>query len=78
MTDLVCEECREQVAEDAGRCPHCGYDPGQERMAIARRSAIGGFLCLITVILAPLTPVLWTVSLWYNITSSSATVGVEP
>lgn len=47
-------------------------------MAIARRSAIGGFLCLITVILAPLTPVLWTVSLWYNITSSSATVGVEP
>jgi uncharacterized paraquat-inducible protein A len=45
-----CAECRESLAEDADRCPNCGYHPHAELRNKAKWNAIIGTVLSITVI----------------------------
>lgn len=54
MTELVCERCRESVADAAKNCPHCGYNPiAEAKQSVKWTGRIGALLCL-TVIGVPL------------------------
>ena len=50
MPSLVCEECRDEVDEQANTCPHCSHDPGSKMRSQARwRLGVGMLLCLTVV-----------------------------
>lgn len=54
MSQYVCEQCREEVAADAGVCPHCNYEPASAHRKGQMVNGVLGAICFFTVIGAPL------------------------
>lgn len=74
---LICRECREEVAPEASRCPHCNYEATRDGYWTAVVVQIIGLLLTVTVIGAIVgLPLQWW-SYKQMQAARNATVGVD-
>ena len=53
MSDYVCSECREPIAETAAVCPNCSYSPGKDHEKWQKIDGVLGGLLVASVIGSP-------------------------
>jgi hypothetical protein len=52
LPTVPCPQCREDILEDAERCPHCGYYPSREDAPPGRKSSAWVVLMVLALLAA--------------------------